>query len=222
MLFSREISSVIWNTFLAAIPVAMAYSIQELVMLPGTRGRGLVKTLIVIAGLVWFAFLPNTCYLLTEWRHFLEVLGYTNIHTRWQVDSAAAFELMAQTIFYIFYSGIGILTFTLAIRPIARILKCKGAAMWIWAIPFFLMMSVGVYLGLILRYNSWDLISRPGEVWMTIVEFRNKPVLLSFIMLFGGFLWLMYEAMDIWIDGLVVRWKERRKRPKCKGIVPEE
>lgn len=212
MHLTQGLTWVSWNIFLALIPVAMAYAVQELIILPGTRGRWLVKTLIFLAGFAWLAFLPNTCYLLTEWRHFLESLGYTEIQNRWQTDSNAALELMLLTFFYLCYSGVGMLTFTLALRPITRLLRRESIAVWICEVPFFLMMSVGVYLGLILRYNSWDLISRPSEVWTTVSELWSRPTVVLFIILFAGFLRLAYEVTDIWIDGLVCRWLTIRGR----------
>ena len=203
---------VVRNTFLALIPVVMAYTIADLVEVTENRRRLSVKGLILILGVVWFAFLPNTCYLLTEWRHFLTRLDYSNLYVRWRMtgDADTAFELMTHTLFYLCYSGIGALTFTLAIRPMARLLKRSGATVWVWAIPFFMLMSLGMYLGLIMRYNSWDLIGRPGDVWRTVADLRLRPTLSAFIVAFGGFLWLVYAAVDIWIDGFVCRWKGMR------------
>ena len=66
-------------------------------------------------------------------------------------------------------------------------------------------MAVGVYLGLILRYNSWDLVHRPAEVWAAVAHLRFRPDLSLALFLFGGFLWLVYLAADVRIDGLQAR-----------------
>jgi len=196
------------NTFFALIPVVLAYTIYWLAGLPGRRVQLLLKVPVFALGMVWLAFLPNTCYLLTEWRHFLATVGYSDLYARWQVDSDAALRLMTYTFFYLCYSGMGVLTFTLAVRPIARLMKKSGATMWIWATPFFALMSVGVYLGLVLRFNSWELIGRPGEIWTAVVGISARPTLSSFIIAFAGFLWVAYTAVDIWIDGFLARWRE--------------
>lgn len=198
---------VTWNTLLALIPVVLAYTVYWLAGLPGRRVQLLLKVPIIALGMVWLAFLPNTCYLLTEWRHFLAAVGYSDLYARWQVDSDAALRLMTYTFFYLCYSGMGVLTFTLAVRPIARLMKKSGATMWIWATPFFALMSVGVYLGLVLRFNTWDLISQPAEVWAVVVGISARPTLSSFIIAFAGFLWVAYLAVDIWIDGFLARWQ---------------
>lgn len=196
---------VAWNTFLALVPVVLAYVIHRLAT---NRPSGFSsRVLPLVLGLPWLAFMPNTCYLLTEWRHFLDTVEYRDLSTRWQVDSGAALDLMIYTLFYFCYSALGMIAFALAIRPMAQILKDRGAALWVWAIPFFMLMSVGVYLGLILRFNSWDLLTRPGLVWASVMNLLNRPVLVTFILLFAGFLWFAFWVMDVWIDGLCLRWQ---------------
>jgi uncharacterized membrane protein len=101
----------------------------------------------------------------------------------------------------------GLLTLVLAIRPIARLMRNRGADLWVWGVPLFLLCSVGVYLGLVLRFNSWEMISRPGDVWAACVSLMGRPVLASFIIAFAAALWILYLVMDIWIDGLAVRLK---------------
>lgn len=200
-------SSLQWvlkNLFLALAPVALA---QAIYWLASVRDKTLLlKIGIGALAAVWLAFLPNTCYLLTEWRHFLRGLDSTDLYLRSQFNGDMTLLLMKYTVFYFCYSGIGMLMFTLAIRPIARLGKKTGATVWVWGLPLFLMLSVGVYLGLILRYNSWDLATRPGVVWDSMVEILFRPKLSAFIVAFAGFLWLSYAAIDIWIDGFIGRW----------------
>ncbi len=205
-----------WNTFLAVIPVVLGYIIYNSSFL--STKRKLPKIVLIILGLAWLAFLPNTCYLLTEWRHFLDTVARTGLHVRWRYDGEATVALMNYTAFYFCYSAIGMFTFALAIRPMAKLAKGLGMRLWVWAMPLFLLLSLGVYLGLILRYNSWDLITRPDEVWASIAALSTRPKLSAFIVGFGAFLWLAYAAMDIWIDGLLTKWTEWRNRGKQPNI----
>jgi len=194
---------VVWNGFLALIPVVLAYGIVWLARTArGSAGR---KALIVGLSLGWLAFLPNTCYLLTEWRHFLEYVDSRDLFLRSQMNSFVFVRLCGLWLFYFLYSGSGMFTFALAIRPIEHLAAKRGASTWFWAIPFFIALSLGVYLGLVLRFNSWDLATRPGVVWDEIVAIGSRPALGSFIVLFGVFLWIAYKAIDIWIDGLADR-----------------
>ncbi|HUV05762.1 MAG TPA: DUF1361 domain-containing protein [Armatimonadota bacterium] len=203
---------VAWNTFLALIPVVLGYAIYRLARRSHVRPRILAKAAIAILGIAWLVFLPNTCYLVTEWRHFLDAVGYLDLHKRWQADSGSALALMMYALFYLCFSGTGLITFTLAIRPVASLLRQRGATMWIWGMPFFLLMATGVYLGLILRFNTWDLVGRAGPIWETAAGIAHRPMLASFIVAFAGFLWLAYAAVDIWIDGVIYRWKKADSR----------
>ena len=197
-----------WNVFLALIPVVLAQVIRLLISKDG-HIRPLRKVPVFILGLAWLAFLPNTCYLITEWRHFLSIVDYGNYGARIHADPSAVVMLMQFTLFYFVFSGIGVLAFALAVRPIARIAKLRGMSVWVWGAPFFLLMSVGVYLGLVLRFNSWDLISRPEQVWRSVMDLSFHPTASLFAVIFAGILWFVYLLIDIWVDGLALRLKRR-------------
>lgn len=209
-MFNGLITWVGWNTFLAVIPVILAYAIAGIAYQANKRNHVLINGLLVILVLVWLVFLPNTCYLLTEWRHFLAKVEYQELYTHWyrNGDHDAVIQLMMHTLFYLCYSTLGMLTFALAIRPLARLARSKGLWPWLLAIPLFILVSTGVYLGLIERLNSWYIITQPEAVWQTLAAIPARPWLTSLIIAFAGFLWLAYLAMDIWIDGFLVRWKQ--------------
>jgi len=196
---------VVWNTFLALIPVVLAPVVVRAA--DEGRSRGIARLGAWLLGFAWLAFLPNTCYLLTEWRHFLARLDASDLYLRSRVDVGSTLELMGYTAFFFCFSAVGMLTFTLAIRPMAGLARSLGMTNWIPAIPLFLLLSVGVYLGLVLRFNSWDLLTHPGEVWASAVAVLNRPYLSAFVIGFAGFLWLAYLAIDVWIDGFAARWK---------------
>lgn len=196
-----------WNIFLAIIPVVLAYTIAGLARL--NISRFLRWPALIIIGAVWLLFLPNTCYLLTEWRHFLETVGQHNLHVRWQHQQTAALQMMVNTLFYLCYSGTGVLAFALAIRPVAGLVKESRCNSWMWAVPFFLLMSLGVYLGLVLRFNTWDWLYRPSEIWAAVTNIVFRPFLATVVVVFAGFLWVAYVFMDIWLDGMISRIKKR-------------
>jgi uncharacterized membrane protein len=192
------------NSSLALIPVALAYTMLWVYRL---RIRRLIRNaVLVVLAVAWLAFLPNTCYLLTEWRHFLLTVDQQNLFLQSTISKAAFSQLLALSMFYLAYSAFGILAFALSIRPVERIARSAGATTWFWGLPFFMALSLGVYLGLILRFNSWDLIQQPGDVWAQIAALGGRPLLAVFIVAFGVFLWGIYESVDIWVDGLAERW----------------
>ncbi len=180
------------------------------------RNLVLWSCLAILSGL-WLAFLPNTCYLITEWRHFLELVDSRNLSLRARTDRGLLFDINLWALFYLFFSGTGILLFTLAIRPVERLLRQ-------WRVPFlliapflFTLLSLGVYLGLIKRFNSWDLLARPGAIWTSVIAVPQRPMLVTSILIFALLLWGLYEAMDIWVDGV----KERLQSPKSQVQSPK-
>lgn len=210
---------VAWDMFLAVIPVILAYA---MLWLSRWRSKRLLRNiLITLVALAWLDFLPNTCYLLTEWRHFFSVLDAQNLFLRAQADKTAFLQLCTLSAFYFLFSGFGVMTFALAVRPVERLAARKGATIWFWGVPFFTAMSVGVYLGLVLRFNSWEPLLIPQRIWQALVELGGRPALLAFIVVFGVFLWLLYEAADVWIDGLAERWSKLTGRRVHLGPRPD-
>ncbi|MHB1455602.1 MAG: DUF1361 domain-containing protein [Armatimonadota bacterium] len=205
----QSISWFFWNIFLAMIPVVIAYTIGFLPKI--TRFNHILsRFLFIVLGVIWLIFMPNTCYLLTEWRHFLEMMGYSDLYARSTYNSDARLMLMALIMFYMCYSWIGILSFTLAIKPILHIVKKRCVRVWILAIPFFILMSIGVYLGLVHRFNSWNFLNESGSIFAILRQLVQRPTLLLYVTFFAGFLWIIYISTDIWIEGFVRRFGKLR------------
>lgn len=200
---TSSLCHVAWNAFLAVVPVVAAYAVRKLFdSRPTPTWR---YPLGIVLALVWFVFLPNTCYLLTEWRHYLTAIDSGDLYLRATQDSVLFIKLVIGTVFYFLYALFGMMTFAMAIRPVERLAIKRGIAVKVWAVPFFATVSLGVYLGLVRRFNSWDISTIPGRIWSAVVEVGGRPLLAIMILAFGVFLWLAYEALDIWLDGLKQR-----------------
>jgi len=206
-----------WNLFLAAIPVALAFCIRRL-----QNGSRPGRMLAWFVGFFWLIFLPNTCYLLTEWRHFLHTVEGQQFYTRWIAydDSEALVQLIQRSLFFFTYSALGMVAYALAIRPVYRLLRAANPQSWLWGIPFFPLVSLGVYLGLVLRFNTWDLLHSPGRILEASWRAINRPDLFAFILAFGAFLWLAYFLLDIWIDGAKARWRSITERSMSGRSLP--
>lgn len=198
-----------WNSLLAIIPVALAYLIAWLTRRPG-KHAGARNLLLAFLGLCWLAFLPNTCYLLSEWRHFLPSGHFFDLYFSWKEEGnkEAIIRLMLITLFFYCYSTFGMLTFALAIRPLVRVVRSKGLPAWLFGIPLFLLVSLGMYLGLMKRLNSWNLLNRPALVWSKVAVLTHNAWDVWFITAFAAFLWLAFLVTDIWIDGFLLRVKK--------------
>jgi uncharacterized membrane protein len=195
-----EPSHVAWNLFLALIPVLLAVSIAGLNWrFPALRAKWWVWAPL---GLLWLGFLPNTCYLLTEWRHFLDLITRDSPFVRSAAhDKNDLVWLIALIAFYVLYTGIGLLSFSMAIWPLDRLVR---AGKMLKAL-FFSACSLGVYLGLIKRLNTWDAWRHPLTVVLAALHTLTNPFLLVLIVAFAGVIWLNYWIFEVFVDGLLAR-----------------
>jgi uncharacterized membrane protein len=204
--------NIAWNLFLAVIPVALAYLLAW--GLGGKRRRIMPAWIAAPLAIAWLAFLPNTCYLLSEWRHLLIDQRWMGVVNAAQDnDRYAMYSLARASLFFLGYSGAGVLTFVLAIRPIERWLRSVGVSMIAVAPFLFWLTSLGVYMGLIVRLNSWDLWNRPSHVMDVAANAVTSTTLLGSITVFALLLWALYEAVDLWVDGIADRLRQW-------GVVP--
>jgi uncharacterized membrane protein len=196
--------SAVWNVFLAVIPVFLGLALAA-----GIRATRSWKWLWIWLplALAWLVFLPNTSYLLTGWRHFFSFVEQQDLVLGARQNRGALLQFLFVAGCYLVYCGLGLLTFNLAVRPLERVAREKGVPVTALAAPFFLLVAHGVYLGLVLRFNSWDLALRPATVIDSSLEALRRPELVGLTAGFALFLWLAYLVVDIWLDGLVLRWK---------------
>jgi uncharacterized membrane protein len=198
----------IWNLFLAVIPVVLGYATAWGLKKNGKQSQ-LPRAITVPMFIAWLLFLPNTCYLLTEWRHLLFDARWAGLLDTAHEDRNAMLSVAKWGLFFAAYSSCGILSLALSIRPMERWLaSTKTIPPFILAPPFFFLMSLGVYLGLLPRLNSWDIFTRPLQVWAIAWSGLTHIELLSAIVLFALLLWGVYEAVDLWADGISARMRK--------------
>jgi uncharacterized membrane protein len=136
----------IWNTFLAVVPVVFALLLFQ----PGrTRSKGWWF------GLVTFVlFLPNAPYLLTDVVHL-----FGDIRTR-------PSDLQVLGIYvpvYLVLFSVGFVLYTTALDQLHRYVRAEAPAWRWWPVELALhvLCAIGIYLGRVVRLNSWDVFTRP-------------------------------------------------------------
>jgi uncharacterized membrane protein len=204
-------SWVAWNVFLAAIPMAAGTALATAIDRFTLRAQRVPLAAWAPFALLWFAFLPNSCYLLTEWRHFILNGNFLELATAAETNHIYLLSIAQWSLFYVFYSGVGILSFGLSIRPVDRVLRSLNVPTRLLAAPFFFATSLGVYMGLIIRLNSWDLWTRPMYVAQVALHGLTTPELFRTIVAFAVCLWVLYELVDIWLDGVQLRIDRARQ-----------
>jgi len=198
---------VCWNIFLAVLPVCFAGLLMAVVESFRKKGRKCPWFVWLPIGVCWLAFLPNSCYLLTEWRHFL-FQGLPYARQMYGGRDTKIF-ILQDGLFFLFYSLVGCLCFGLAIRIVERLVRKAGGRPALWAAPLFFLVSLGVYLGLVIRLNSWHIVTQPGNVLQITLHTLQNVLLVKAILVFAVLLFLLYEAVDTFLDGLALRLHRR-------------
>ena len=131
-----------WNLFLAWIPLILAYALSWAAERRATRAA------LPVLAAVWIAFLPNAPYLVTDLVHLRGSLSAPNLIT---------LSLLA-------FTGvlIGVRSVQLAQRAVERLWGV--AAGWRAVQVIAVLAAFGVYVGRVLRWNSWTIILHPREL----------------------------------------------------------
>jgi len=160
-----------WNLFLAVIPYGLVYVLRSnkihLKYIPrSTRW-------ICIAGILtlWLLFLPNAPYMLTDFIHF------NTDSAIWWYDFILLSSFAAAGMYYCYLSLSHVEDFLRGLR-LSRSIK----APWLSYVLLF-QCALGVYLGRILRYNSWDLITAPAGLFHDLTQLLFNPMMYQIIWL---------------------------------------
>ena len=171
MILLNNISWMGWNVILALIPPIFGW------LLFITRQ----KVLKVIFALIWFLFLPNTLYLITDLPHII---------WQWhQMHHAGQIVLALQ---YITLVLIGLITFLLALYPVEKALLRsswlkKKSLVSLFIIMTNFLLGLGIVLGRVQRINSWDVIVDIPKVIGASLSIFNSLELILFVLFFGVF-----------------------------------
>ncbi len=146
----------VWNVFLALIP----YAISTLVILYEEKFNH--RWSLSIPVFVWLVFFPNAPYILTDLFH---------LHPR------AGVPFWYDLALVLFFAWNGLMLGYASVMDIQYIIT-KHFNKWIgWGavIGSFVLGSYGIYLGRYLRWNSWDIISSPGDLLTDMLSHFANP-----------------------------------------------
>jgi uncharacterized membrane protein len=134
----------LWNLALAWVPLLVAIGVYD-----GYR-RGARAAVLAPAVALWLLFLPNAPYIVTDFIH---------------LAPAPPSPLWLDGLILSAFAWTGILLGFVSLYLVHAVVRHRfgGAAGWSVAFGSLGLTSAGVYLGRVLRWNSWDLIVRPGE-----------------------------------------------------------
>ncbi len=133
----------VWNLILAWIPLILALLVYDRYR----RGTALLR--LAPAVVLWLLFLPNAPYIVTDFVH----LSAGSSAPLW-LDGV---ELSA-------FAWTGMLLGFVSLYLLHAVARHRFGARigWIGVLGVLALGSVGVYLGRVKRWNSWDLLTQPG------------------------------------------------------------
>jgi uncharacterized membrane protein len=164
----------VWNLTLAWIPLLLA------VLLVVSYGRRHPAVELVAVGAAWLLFLPNAPYILTDFIH----LG--TAHRLYDTIMIGSFA----------FTGLALGFASLLLVQLV-VTRAGGAMLgWATALAALFFASIGIYLGRVLRLNSWDAIQGPHLLWnvarVRLSDPFGNPELIGFVIALCGFLTLAY------------------------------
>jgi uncharacterized membrane protein len=144
----------VWNLFLAAVPAALAIALFR------RRAR---RSLTWWAGLgVWLLFLPNAPYVLTDVMHLVDDIRATSS------DAHAYLSIITYGVFF----TAGLASYVFSLQLFRRYLHTVWPARAV--LPTLLLVHglcvVAMYIGRVMRFNSWDAILAPGDIAASVIR----------------------------------------------------
>jgi uncharacterized membrane protein len=167
----------VWNLFLALIPLVLSVWLFR-----RSRDR---SPLWWIGCLGFIAFLPNAPYVLTDLIHLTPEIQ--------QSDSVLVNTLITIPKFVLF-ELIGFGAYVLALINLGEYLKRNGLSRFVLPIELTLhgLCAIGIFLGRVERFNSWDLVYHPHLVLISLAKNLTDPRPLVFMTIGFGLLTALY------------------------------
>ena len=177
---SKSFLFLVWNLFLAWIPYWISLNIERVTQVSGSR---------LIAGsmlICWLLYFPNAPYILTDLLH----LKSRSPIPKW-------YDMMV----LVSFAWTGLMLGFLSLFEIQLFLKKRMHDKLAWILTFsaIVLCAFGIYLGRFLRWNSWDVITKPSTLLQDLIINLSSPITYSatihITLVISGFLFLAYLTL---------------------------
>lgn len=155
---STILTGLFFNLLLAWIPVGLSILLREVDWTTGRKRR-----LFWLTGLLWVLFYPNSFYLVTDLIH-MKKFGSNGMPDWLDLMMVTGFALLG-----IFLGSLALYLLHLSMR--ARF-GVRGG--WVFAVGMLALGSFGIYVGRFLRWNSWEVFTRPWKLWGNMRELSTR------------------------------------------------
>lgn len=177
----------LWNLFLSWLPFILALWLLK------TLQRNLWSSWrALLISTAWLALLPNSFYMVSDFIHLNEF-----------TESQIVFGAVTFTAFVFTSLSLGVASLYLVHTEFLKRVTSRTAAALVGAI--LLVVSVAIYVGRDLRWNSWDIIINPFGLLFDISERLLHPsqygqvlgVVLPFFVLLSTMYYVVWQAVQM-------------------------
>lgn len=196
---------IFWNFALLIIPFIIAKKISYY-QKNNKFSKNIYKIFGVFLFFVWLIFIPNSAYIITDVRHVVGSCGNFNWY---RVCPEKSWVLL----FFFTYALAGWLFFVLLIKQMKdNILNLFGKSIKnlfiLLLMPF---VSLGVLLGLINRWNSWEVFTNPLKILYSISVYFTDPIFFKNWFFSTLFLFILFFIGNFFIRSEIQKSSESYK-----------
>ena len=173
----RGYAFLVWNLFLAWIPLGAAYSAYMM-----SFSRRALSLLVVATAFLWLIFFPNAPYILTDLVH----LG----------QPSEVVPIWFDVILVVWFAWTGVFLGVLSLYLMHEVVHREYGRLagWVFVFVVSFLSGLGIYMGRVLRWNSWDIIQSPDNIFYGILQGAQDPSLgaIGMTALFGALFLFIY------------------------------
>lgn len=166
----------LWNLFLAWLPLVFAIWAHRNYL------RGGKAISIMMPAFFWLLFFPNAPYIITDLIHMRSRPGVPSWYD-------------AMMVFGFAFTGflIGLSSLYLIHRMLQQVLTAWKS--WLLILGLMVMSGYGIYIGRVLRWNSWDLFLAPAPLINDVQHTIFTPASLAMTLLFSVLMGITYPFL---------------------------
>jgi uncharacterized membrane protein len=194
---------VIWNVFLSLIPFFLFFYLAKL-WRKNSFQKNSQKVLGFFVFAVWLLFLPNAAYIITDVRHLSDYCSSINY---FRVCPESAWMIM----FFFVYAAFGWVTFVFALSLMNKLLSEIFSTRIAQAMVAFILplSALGVLLGLLNRWNSWEILSQPRNIFESLSYYFFDWEYFKNWLFFSLGLFLLYYLGQFLFHDLIIKIYQR-------------
>jgi uncharacterized membrane protein len=164
----------IWNLFLAWIPLLIAYFLQRYNLRFPKK-----YSVLCFSSFLWLLFFPNSPYIITDLIH---------------LDSKFNVPLWFDAMMIFSFALTGLIAGFLSLYFMHEILNklFNKIVNWLLILMTLILTGYGIYLGRILRWNSWDIFTNTRPLLLDVTGELNNPHAIFMTLSFTFFMIFSY------------------------------